>query len=150
MNYIKLFKNITLQDVPTVGGKNASLGQMISSLSAKEIRIPDGFAITASAYWHYLESNNRVDELKKIMGNISADADLDAVNNASQKIRTLIESGKMPADLAQEISDAYQALCKEYRVTDCAVAVRSSATAEDLPTRFICRAARNLFKYKRY
>ncbi len=67
MKYIKHFEELRLDDLPLVGGKNASLGQMITQLRKKGIEVPSGFAITAPAYWYYLEQNNFVDEMKRIM-----------------------------------------------------------------------------------
>lgn len=134
MKYIRLFKDVRLADIPQVGGKNGSLGQMIANLTDQGIRVPDGFAITADAYWHYLDFNKLVEPIKKEMDTLGDLQDLVHLNKVGTAVRALIEAGVMPDDLAHEIKSAYQALCAEYNKPLCDVAVRSSATAEDLPT----------------
>lgn len=129
MKYIKFFKEVTMQDLPIVGGKNASLGQMISNLSELGIKVPDGFAITAQAYWYFLEQNGFLEKIKSIIFSLKDYENSQELKKASVFIRDLIESGKVPEDLEQEILLAYSKLCKDF----CSVAVRSSATAEDLP-----------------
>lgn len=134
MKFIKKFEEVRLEDLPLVGGKNASLGQMISHLSEKGVRVPLGFAVTAPAYWYYLEHNNLVDQLKQIMDQLKDPNDIPTLQHVGREIRTLIAAGTMPDDLASEITAAYQELSARYDQEDCDVAVRSSATAEDLPT----------------
>ncbi|MCD6600100.1 MAG: phosphoenolpyruvate synthase [Dehalococcoidia bacterium] len=130
--YIRWFEEIKIEDVPLVGGKNASLGEMYRELSSQGVKIPNGFAVTAEAYWAVLESAGISDALKDTM------AGLDKTNVADlakrgRKARGLILDAGIPDELWSEIKDGYDRLCKEYgRDTD--VAVRSSATAEDLPT----------------
>src|SRR5438477_1933865 len=135
MTYIKYFEDITINDVPSVGGKNASLGEMIQQLTAQGIRIPTGFAITADAYWHYLEENQFVEKMKNIMNQLSDVHNVKALQKVGSEIRKLIISGTMPEDLKQEIVTAYHTLCQRYSAKEGVldVAVRSSATAEDLP-----------------
>ena len=130
--YIKPFQEIYLTDVALVGGKNASLGQMINELGNKDIRIPNGFAITTHAYWHYLKYNNLVDTIKTLLDQISNPQDLETLKKVSKQIRTHIEQGRIPEDLTKEITEAYHTLSQQYQETACDVAVRSSATAEDL------------------
>ena len=134
MKYIRWFRDLLLTDVPLVGGKNASLGQMISQLHAQGIRIPDGFAVTAAAYWYYLEHNHFIKTMQQTMNQLSDYTDIALLKKVGHEIRSLLVDGKMPADLAQEIIQAYHELSQEYKQTACDVAVRSSATAEDLPT----------------
>lgn len=133
MRYIKKFENIRLKDVKTVGGKNASLGEMITQLSSQGIRIPTGFAITADAYWHFLQSNDLIEKMKHIMRELKKSSNITVLKKVGLKIRRLILNGHMPDDLAQEIIAAYHELSQHYHMKNCAVAVRSSATAEDLP-----------------
>ncbi len=133
MKYIRWFDTVTMKDVSLVGGKNASLGEMIRALSKKDILIPDGFAITADAYWYYLEHNNLLDRLQSLMKQLDPNK-LTTLKRVGAAIRKLIVSGKMPDDLEDEITAAYKKLCKTYKQKQCDVAVRSSATAEDLPT----------------
>lgn len=134
MNYIKKFSQITIADIPSVGGKNASLGEMIGQLTAQGITVPDGFAITAAAYWHFLESNKLVDPLKAALARVTDAEDFKTLQEVGSQARTMIKAGTMPTDLRAEIAQAYQELEREYNAKDLSVAVRSSATAEDLPT----------------
>ena len=133
MRYIKKFENIQLRDVKTVGGKNASLGEMIRHLTAQGVRIPTGFAITADAYWHYLESNQLIEKMKQIMKQLHGSTNIATLKKVGAAIRHLIIKGTMPDDLAHEIIAAYRELSDHYHIKNCPVAVRSSATAEDLP-----------------
>ncbi len=132
--FIIPFKDIALADLLRVGGKNASLGQMIKDLSSEGIRIPDGFAITADAYWHYLHYNNLVEPLKKLMAELDDPTNIQLLQKIGTQIRQRIADAIIPPDLKTAIVDAYNILSKEYKTHDVDVAVRSSATAEDLPT----------------
>lgn len=128
-NLIKKFSNIRISDVPAVGGKNASLGEMLSSLGTQGIKVPQGFAATADAFWYFVDSNLLRIPLQRLM------KDLDKVQFSNLKetgaaARSLLMQGEMPADLAQAILAAYKELSGDEYVE---VAVRSSATAEDLP-----------------
>ena len=134
MKFIKPFRALTLADVSLVGGKTASLGQMISSLSDANISVPDGFAITADAYWHYVDYNGLMPQIDQLMAQISNYNDLQQLQETGQAIRNLFLRARMPDDLATEILSAYNQLAKEYRQAKLSVAVRSSGTAEDLPT----------------
>ncbi|NRB21620.1 phosphoenolpyruvate synthase, partial [Candidatus Dependentiae bacterium] len=134
MKFIKKFNELTINDVELVGGKNASLGQMIRELSAQGIRIADGFAVTSDAYWHYVKHNNMLDDMKNIFEknkNITSDAQ--QLKKVGSALRELFVSASMPKDLEQEIIQAYHELSKQYGQDATDVAVRSSATAEDLP-----------------
>ncbi len=134
MKFIKKFEELTIQDVPIVGGKNASLGQMIRELGQQGIKIPTGFAVTAEAYWHYIDSNNLRDAMQKVMGRLKNYQEIDVLQSVGKEIRTMMVDAVMPDDLEAEIKQAYHNLCKKYGQNTCDVAVRSSATAEDLPT----------------
>jgi pyruvate,water dikinase len=130
--YIRWFEEIKIEDVPLVGGKNASLGEMYRELSREGIKIPNGFATTADAYWHMVDTAGILDKLKEAM----ADLDKSKVSDLAvrgKKARDLILGAGIPDDLWAEIKEAYDRLCEEYG-PDTDVAVRSSATAEDLPT----------------
>jgi pyruvate,water dikinase len=122
---------ISKEDTPLVGGKNASLGEMFNQLTQKGVNIPDGFAITSAAFWYYLKFNKIDKKLKKIFGKFNR-ASLKSLAKTGKKARQLILNGKFPPDLEKEILGNYRSLSKKYgqRATD--VAVRSSATAEDL------------------
>jgi pyruvate,water dikinase len=127
---IKRFDEIGIQDIPFVGGKNASLGEMRRALRRKGVPVPDGFATTAAAYWQFL----RESDLEPFIENALADLDVSDIHllqTRSALIRESIMSTLLPEDLETEIRDAYRRLCGS--AVDIAVAVRSSATAEDLP-----------------
>jgi pyruvate,water dikinase len=125
------FKDCGIADVPIVGGKNASLGEMIRNLGGQGIRVPNGFATTAHAYQHFLEFNGLDAKLRKLFSGLSVE-NLQQLRDVGSQSRAMILEAHIPADLEQAISAAYAQLCDEYgAMTD--VAVRSSATAEDLP-----------------
>ncbi|HZD43315.1 MAG TPA: PEP/pyruvate-binding domain-containing protein, partial [Methanomicrobiales archaeon] len=130
--YIRWFRDIRIEDVPLVGGKNASLGEMYRELTDKGVKIPNGFATTADAYWHVLESGGILDDLKETMRGIDKSNVADLARRG-KRARDLILSAGIPADLWEEIRSAYDRLAEEYG-PEPDVAVRSSATAEDLPT----------------
>jgi pyruvate,water dikinase len=130
--YIRWFEEITIGDVPLVGGKNASLGEMYRELAQRGVRIPNGFAVTAEAYWHVLRSAGIVDKLADAMAGLDK-TDVSDLARRGKRARDLILAAGIPDDLWTEIKAAYDKLCEEYG-PDADVAVRSSATAEDLPT----------------
>jgi pyruvate,water dikinase len=132
VKYIRWFKDIRIEDVPLVGGKNASLGEMYRELTSQGIKIPNGFAVTAGAYWYVIESAGILDGLKDAMKGLDK-TNLDDLMKRGKVARDLILSAGIPEDLWAEIKTAYDQLCEEYG-PDSDVAVRSSATAEDLPT----------------
>jgi pyruvate,water dikinase len=128
---IMFFSEIRKGDVPIVGGKNASLGEMYSQLTPKGINIPNGFATTADAYKYFLDYNGIDKKIAKIFSEVDLNK-LEDVQRAGKISRDLTMKGKFPEDLKKEIIEAYEKLCEEYG-DDTDVAVRSSATAEDLP-----------------
>ena len=130
--YIRWFIDVRNEDVGIVGGKNASLGEMYSELTPKGVKIPDGFAVTADGYWHVLTSAGVLDDLKETLAGVDRSNVADLAKRG-RKARDLILSAVIPDDLWGEIKTAYDMLCDEYG-PDADVAVRSSATAEDLPT----------------
>jgi pyruvate, water dikinase len=122
-----------MSDVAVVGGKNASLGEMTRELGSLGIRVPDGYALTAEAYRHFLEANDLVSPIRDAMTDLDKD-DVEDLTRRSRKVQNLVLSGEFPSELEVDILRSYKELssrCGEER-TD--VAVRSSATAEDLPT----------------
>lgn len=131
MSLILWLNQISMKDIPLVGGKNASLGEMIRNLSSKGINIPDGFAVTANAYKYFINSNNLNEPIKKILSDLDK-SNIEELKKKGKKIRNLILSGKMPEDLQNAIIEAYSEMEKKYG-KNVDVAVRSSATAEDLP-----------------
>ncbi|NLK25903.1 MAG: phosphoenolpyruvate synthase [Euryarchaeota archaeon] len=130
--YIRWFKDITIDDVPLVGGKNASLGEMYRELTGKGIRIPNGFTITAEGYHHLLTEAGIREPMEKALSGVDKNNVADLALRG-KKVRDLILGAGIPDDLWEEIRTAYDQLCEEYG-EDTDVAVRSSATAEDLPT----------------
>ncbi|MGJ5672444.1 MAG: phosphoenolpyruvate synthase [Nostochopsis sp.] len=122
---------VGIADIPLVGGKNASLGEMIQQLQPKGVKVPTGFATTAYAYRFFIEAAGLETKLREIF----ADLDVEDVNNLRQcgkQARALMLQTPFPQELENAIAQAYQDLCNQYS-TDTDVAVRSSATAEDLP-----------------
>lgn len=129
--FIKWFADITIDDIPLVGGKNASLGEMVRELAGQGVSVPDGFAITAEAYLHFIREAG----LNEFIEQQLADLDTHDSENLSQRghaVRQAIRGAVLPEDLQQQIAEAYQHLQGESAVP-LDVAVRSSATAEDLP-----------------
>jgi pyruvate,water dikinase len=125
------FDELELADIPQVGGKNASLGEMRRELIPDGVQIPDGYAITANAYRYLLKSSGIVAQMQQILSDLDTH-DLDNLKSKGRRVRSLIYNSSFPKDLEDEIIAAYGKLCEEYG-PDTDVAVRSSATAEDLP-----------------
>ena len=132
MKWIKWFTEVGIADVGLVGGKNASLGEMLRELKSVGVRVPDGFAVTAEAYRYYLREAGLEDKIRKILADLDK-SDPDDLLKRSRRIRNLIIRAECPADLRDEITAAYRELSKKYDTDEVDVAVRSSATAEDLP-----------------
>jgi pyruvate,water dikinase len=123
---------LRMTDLGKVGGKNASLGEMIGNLSQLGVSVPGGFATTADAFQEYLEKSGLAKRIVERLATLDVD-DVDALVAGGKEIRGWIVDIALPADLEQAIRDAYAKLCKDAGSNDIAVAVRSSATAEDLP-----------------
>jgi pyruvate,water dikinase len=132
MRYIRFFKELNINDVPTVGGKNASLGEMYQSLTPKGINIPNGFATTSDAYWLLLEENGIKDKIYNMLGDLDI-SDTDNLQKRGLAVRELILKSHLPKVLSDELLEAYKILSHEYNSDSVDVAVRSSGTAEDLP-----------------
>jgi len=142
--YVLWFDEIGLNDLPLVGGKNASLGEMRKELTVSGVNVPNGFAVTVNAYHAMLDEGAAQDwsethptkNVRDLIREILSDIDVENVENLSERgsrIRRLIYSLEFPREIVAEVVKAYRVLCKEYG-EDTDVAVRSSATAEDLPT----------------
>ncbi|TVQ92547.1 MAG: phosphoenolpyruvate synthase [Deltaproteobacteria bacterium] len=129
--YIRWFNEITYNDVPVVGGKNASLGEMTRSLVAAGIRVPDGFAITAEAYRYVVRFNELDQEIGDLIDQMS-DGRI-SLRETGHRIRAALVGAEIPPDLRHEILRAYLELSRRFGVEAADVAVRSSSTAEDLP-----------------
>ncbi|MFO8130231.1 MAG: phosphoenolpyruvate synthase [Bacteroidales bacterium] len=132
MELIKKYSTLNKTHTGEVGGKNASLGEMISELGPRGIKVPDGFATTADAYWHFLKENKLKNPLKKLMDELDTDK-FSNLKDTGRRARKRIMEAEMPEDMARSIIHAFRAL-KEKEKDMQSVAVRSSATAEDLPS----------------
>ena len=130
--FILNLNEVGIHDIDTVGGKNASLGEMIQHLTALGVRLPGGYVITVAAYREYIAFNNFESEIKRLINQTDLN-DLDALRHCGLTIRRMVASGSFPPQLNEQIEQAYLALSALYKVDNVDVAVRSSATAEDLP-----------------
>ena len=131
-SFVIPFKDLGIKDIPLAGGKNASLGEMYRTLGQKGVSVPDGFAVTAYAYRYFLEKTG----LKKKIEEILSDLDTKDIKNLMKRgarVREDILKENIPKEIRKEIFSAYKKLSKRYRQMNVDVAVRSSATAEDLP-----------------
>ena len=131
-NFIRWFAELGAADVPLVGGKNASLGEMYRELSAQGVRVPNGFATTAGAYRHTLEQAGAWARLHDVLDGLDA-SNVEDLARRAHAARDIVYGAALPPQLADQILQAYGRLRDEYG-PDMSVAVRSSATAEDLPT----------------
>ncbi len=134
--FIKLIRELTIHDIPEVGGKNASLGEMFKHLEPKGVRIPDGFVVTATAYKHFIaegkvKDTTLKDFIEQTLKGLNT-KDLKQLQHVGKLIREAITSAHMPEDLEKDIRFAYKQMERQYK-KNVDVAVRSSATAEDLP-----------------
>lgn len=127
--YIRWFKTLNIKDIPIVGGKNASLGEMYSKLTKKGIKIPNGFALTADAYWRFLKDNKLDKDIRATLKNLDV-KNVRALAKAGKTVREMILNADFPKDIKKEILESYKKLVGDRKIS---VAVRSSATAEDLP-----------------
>ena len=125
-------EQVSMNDLATVGGKNASLGEMIGNLSPLGVAVPSGFAVTTEVYWNFLRANNLEAFITEQIARIDHD-DLESLRRCGQKIRQAIRNAKFPHHLSSEIIEAYECLSQTNLQEYTDVAVRSSATAEDLP-----------------
>jgi pyruvate,water dikinase len=134
-NFILWFNEIGIDDVPMVGGKCASLGEMYRKLHDKGISIPNGFAITAYAYRYFLKYAGIEDEIKKVLKDLDT-RDVYELMRRGREVRDIMKHAEFPPDLTQAVYVAYDQLAEEFGqqgLDDLDVAIRSSATAEDLP-----------------
>lgn len=130
--FILWFDQLGIEDVGLVGGKNASLGEMYRMLTPKGVNIPNGFAITATAYFYMLEKAGIKDNVRKALDGLNTH-DVKNLQERGKKVRDIIKKAEMPHELKSQIIEQYHNLCNAYKTKNVDVAVRSSATAEDLP-----------------
>ena len=126
------FKEISIRDVPLVGGKNASLGEMFQKVASKGINVPDGFAITAAAYQYFIQKAGLLEKIKECLKGLDTH-NMEDLKRRGAEVRSLIRSATLPSELSEQIVTSYRKLCQKYGMEKLDVAVRSSATAEDLP-----------------
>ncbi|MCL4116623.1 UNVERIFIED_CONTAM: hypothetical protein GTU68_028864 [Idotea baltica] len=129
--YVRFFNELGIDDVGVVGGKNASLGELYQELTRGGLHVPNGFAVTAQAYRHTIDSAGIVDELHTLLDDVDG-TDVGQLQSQAALARAAVYQAGLPPELAQEITTSYRALRAEYG-DDVTLAVRSSATAEDLP-----------------
>ena len=129
--YIRWFDELCSDDVAIVGGKNASLGEMICALRNEGIRVPDGFATTADAFHEFLEANGLMSHIRAALQDLQRGNK--SLDQAGRAIRRLFERAHFPEAIGEAICQAYRELSRRYQMDEADVAVRSSATAEDLP-----------------
>src|SRR5699024_8681860 len=129
---IRDLKEIDLKMIDEVGGKNASLGEMISTLSTNDINVPPGFAITVHAFDSYMHENGLSEQITALINELDVN-DLAQLRKTGAEIRQLITNGTFPKALQQKIKAQYEELSLQYGENATDVAIRSSATAEDLP-----------------
>lgn len=132
MSYILRLNEVGINDISQVGGKNASLGEMIQNLAPLGINIPDGFVLTVDVYKEFLEYNKLRGTISQIIKTIDYD-NIESLRRGGNQIRLLLQNGRFPKEMSEVIIDAYKKLSSEYDQDFTDVAVRSSATAEDLP-----------------
>lgn len=132
MDYIRRLDSLNIDDIALVGGKNASLGEMIGSIKSLGVKIPEGFAVTSDGYRAYIEHNRFEPQIRAQLEGVDI-TDVESLKKCGEAIRTLMLSGKMPDQLKTEIAQGYRTMESEYGTPSVDVAVRSSATAEDLP-----------------
>jgi len=130
--FILWFKEISISDVGLVGGKTSSLGEMYTELGKYGIKVPNGFAITAHAYRYFLDHSQIKPKIQKELDSLNI-TDMNKLAETGRKIRDLIRNSEFPEDLREAIIEAYRTLSSTYKEENTDVAVRSSATAEDLP-----------------
>ena len=130
--FVLPFEKITIKDVPLVGGKNASLGEMYQTLTKKGVRVPNGFAVTAYAYKTFLEENGLKGKIKRVLSGLNT-KNVKDLSERGKKVRSLILNQKIPEKISKEIISNYNKLSSFHGVKNVDVAIRSSATAEDLP-----------------
>src|SRR3990167_1906384 len=130
--YVRSFRDLRIKDIEISGGKNASLGEMISQLESRGIRVPDGFAITSEGYLAFIKENQIEKEIKSQLSGL--DSDPKSLQKVGKIIRKLILNGKFSRELTEQITNAYHNLSEKYQTKEVSVAIRSSATTEDLDT----------------
>lgn len=131
-NYILCLSEVNMDHIATVGGKNASLGEMIQNLTAQKIKVPMGFAVTVEAFETFIEENDLKEKIATAITGLDV-SDIVQLRKTGSQIRKLISNGKFPVSVEKAILESYYRLSEDYGQEATDIAVRSSATAEDLP-----------------
>ena len=143
LDLILWFKDLRTKDIPLVGGKCANLGEVSGILG---IPVPDGFAVTAHAYGVFLKKTGADKKVESLLSQMD-ESDMESLEETSKKLRAYIESLPMPPEIERIIIDSFEKLCESAGKKDIAVAVRSSATAEDLPWGKLRRTSGHVSEY---
>jgi pyruvate,water dikinase len=130
--YLKWLHEVELSDIPTVGGKNASLGEMIQNLGKLGVKVPGGFVVTVASYEAFIEFNGLDARIRELIDKMDPE-DVESIRRAGLAVRALVKNGKFPEAISNDIVARYLEMSKQYGQDATDVAVRSSATAEDLP-----------------
>lgn len=131
-NIIRDLSDVNMNMVNTVGGKNASLGEMIANLTDRGINVPNGFVLTVEVYDRYMQQNGLTNKIRELIEQLDVE-NLVQLRKTGMEIRQLILDGEFEDDIRQEIKERYRKLSQKYDKDTTDVAVRSSATTEDLP-----------------
>ncbi|MCS6998860.1 MAG: pyruvate, water dikinase [Aquificaceae bacterium] len=132
MKYLVWLDEVGIEDIPLVGGKNASLGEMIRNLSSLGVNVPYGFVVTSEAYYQYIRHNHLEEEIKALLRGLDP-KNVEDLARRGHQVRELIKGGEFPKEIEEGIKEYYKKLSEGYGSFAVDVAVRSSATAEDLP-----------------
>ena len=130
--FIQKLNEIGIDDIPTVGGKNASLGEMIQHLTEQNIKVPNGYAVTVAAFDAFIDENHLREKINAALKGLDP-SDIIQLRKTGSQIRKLISNGKFPVSVEKAILNSYYNLSEDYNQDATDIAVRSSATAEDLP-----------------
>lgn len=130
--FIEHLRDVGIDDIPRVGGKNASLGEMLRNLATQNIQLPNGFAITVDAYDAFIKENALKERIESTLKGLDS-SDIIELRKAGSEVRKMISNGKFPVSLEKAILEFYYKLSEDYNQEATDIAVRSSATAEDLP-----------------
>ena len=130
--HVRWLQDLRLSDLAEVGGKNASLGEMIGNLDGLGVSVPGGFATTAQAFRDFIDENKLTERIRQRLASFDVE-DVNALTAAGREIRDWVITAPLPAALEKDVRDAYAKLCADAGAENVSVAVRSSATAEDLP-----------------
>ena len=130
--YLKWLHEVELSDIETVGGKNASLGEMIQNLGKLGVEVPGGYVVTVAAYKAFIEHNVLDQKIRDIVAGLDVD-DIENIRRTGLAVRTLVKNGKFPEEVWKGIMQRYDEMSQQYEQEATDVAVRSSTTADDLP-----------------